>query len=679
MIKMKVNGIDVSEYKAELIDRAASTQVIKSITDWLDGSVQGTLLRQSYDYKSIRVTFIIKAENEDDGYKQISRLTEALKKCCVKFDDIDLMFPCLLNGASVPERLQNGVFRVSYILLNDWGIGDTVELEYEIPQTDLQELKIKYIENWAPTAKGYAKCYDDSELYKTIAEETVYIETEKIAESAAQSTSWVNFFLALGVDVDKYKPETNNTLNGFIDISEEYSEAGAVELMSKENRFNIYYNRFQKDGLADLPLDTVYPSLVWSVDTNEDGYYFDLGVGKDWNMRDITILAIGRWFEATGAGTMVGAGADSYSLALNMPNASYMLGSSTSPITAKVFTDSAKGNKVILQTLEDIDDTPLRKYGFKSSNDGAAPINGYADVIFNGVTLDRTQVLDDTLDSNITLLYGNQGKAKFCDMARIQIFYKGELIRDLIPIAGNVKNGFVNSYDTGLYDIISMEFIPWTKSNGDTGASPEEIMPIPGTTPTPQPPTPPTPIFTVVVNNGSGSGQYESGSYVSIEANEAPAMKEFSNWSVDTGNATIISPTLTSTGFIMPDADVTVTANYKDKAITPEIMYYSSVSQINSETEMGENKGVWASTQYNGDGPNPYEYFVAVYSVPSAHGEWSIYNSSYYSMDSQGTDKWGRPYIEFQVTRGKGITGQYITYTPSGGTKIQQNFAIKSV
>lgn len=680
MIKMKVNGIDVSEYKAELIDRAASTQVIKSITDWLDGSVQGTLLRQSYDYKSIRVTFVIKADNEDDGYKQISKLTEALKKCCVKFDDIDLMFPCILNGASVPDRLQNGVFRVSYILLNDWGIGDAVSLEYAVPQVDVQEIKITYIENWATTAKGYAQCYDDTELYKTIAEETVYIEKDKIAVAASQNTSWVNFFLALGVDIDKYKPATNNTLNGFVDIEDEYSEDAAVALFSTQTAFNIYYNRFQKSGLVDLPIDTNYPSVVWSVDTNDEGYYFDLGVGNGWNIQDITIYSFGRWFEATGEGCMFGAGAnEDYSLALNMPNASYNLGATVSPITAKVFSDSASGSKVILQTLEDIDDTPLRKYGFKSSNDGAAPLNGYADVIFNGVTLDRTIAKDKALTSNITLFYGKQGKAKFCDMARIQIYHKGELVRDIIPIAGNVKNGFVNSYDTGLYDMISMTYIPWTKSNGDKGQEPNEIMSIPAAGDTPEPPTPPTPIYNVTVVNGTGSGQYEVGTYVSIEANPAPALKEFSNWSVDTGNATIINPTLASTRFIMPDGDVTVTANYKDKAVTPEILYYDSLSAIESETTMSANKGVWAQSAYSGDGPTPYEYFVAVYSVPSAHGQWSIYNSSYYSVSSQGTDKWGRAYIKFEVTRGRSATGQYITYTPTGGTQIQQNFNIKSI
>lgn len=130
----------------------------------------------------------------------------------------------------------------------------------------------------------------------------------------------------------------------------------------------------------------------------------------------------------------------------------------------------------------------------------------------------------------------------------------------------------------------------------------------------------------------------------------------------------------------MPAADVTVSAVYVEDVVTPEIFYYENTSSINNETTMGVNRGTWALTPYDsGNGPAAYGSFVAVYSVPNSSGQWSIYNSSYYSNDGQGTDKWGRPYIQFSVTTGKSKTGQYITFTPTGGTKVQQNFAVKSV
>ena len=104
---MKINNIDLTTFSAELLDRQVSTSNIESITDWLDGSNTGYLLRQSYDFKTIKLTFLVKEETEDAAYKKISALTEALKQSNIKFGDIDLVFPCLLTGASIPERIKN--------------------------------------------------------------------------------------------------------------------------------------------------------------------------------------------------------------------------------------------------------------------------------------------------------------------------------------------------------------------------------------------------------------------------------------------------------------------------------------------------------------------------------------------------------------------------------------------
>ena len=309
---MKINGKNITDYSAKLIDRVCSTQNIESVTDWLDSSVEGTLLRQDYEFKTMKLSFLVTENDEDAAYKQISRLTEAIKKCSIKFDDINLIFPCVLKGAGLPNRVQNGVFKVDYVLLNDWGIGDAVNLSFDIQAPNAKEIKIKYIENWAATAKGYSQCYDNSEIYKTIAEETVYVDKDKVAEVAASALTWNDFFLALGVDINKYKPQLG-TLNGFIDISTEYSESAAVALFDTQSAFDIYYNKYQKKGIADLPLDVDYPSLVWTANDNSDNVSFDLQMGKDWNIQDITIYVWGRWFDSNGKCSMFGAlGANDY-------------------------------------------------------------------------------------------------------------------------------------------------------------------------------------------------------------------------------------------------------------------------------------------------------------------------------------------------------------------------------
>ena len=130
----------------------------------------------------------------------------------------------------------------------------------------------------------------------------------------------------------------------------------------------------------------------------------------------------------------------------------------------------------------------------------------------------------------------------------------------------------------------------------------------------------------------------------------------------------------------MPAADVVVSAVYVEDAVTPEILYYSNISDIDSETTMGANRGVWASTPYSSTGgPKAYDRFLAVYSVPNTSGQWSIYNSSYYNKESEGIDKWGRHYVKYKVTSSKGRKDQYITFTLTDGTTVQQNFAIHNV
>lgn len=681
---MRVNNIEISTYSAELLDRQASTTFINSITDWMDGAVDGIVLRQSYDFKSLKLTFLVTGENEDDAYKKISALTEALRQSEIKFDDIDLIFPCVLSGTSTPERVRNGIFKVTYILKNTWGLGDKVSLSFEIDPINAKEIELTYVENWANTIGYYIDCFDHDEVYQTIANETVWIDLSQVDTVAA--ADWDEFFLALGVDLNKYKPAENNTLNGFVAIDEEYSLERAKELFNEQDKFTIYYNRFHKDGYADIPGGLTYPSIVWTTG-EENQYYFDLGVGTGWDIRDISIIVWGRWFNALSStdtaanGSMFGSGTDSpFNLGLNVPNAVLYLDNITTQKQFEVFEGDTSGGQIIVETLESIAATPLRKYGFKSSNEGKNPIYGYTDIIFNGVTLDRVPIHPVTLTKNLTLLYGQLGTGKYCDASRVQIFYKGELIKDLIPIASNVKNCFYNDYDAGLYDINAMEFVPWSKLDGSKGQEPDKYMPLPTPGDTPQPPKPPVDSYVVVVNGGNGSGRYEAGSIVSISANP-PTGYRFTEWTINSGTI-ILNTTQSSTSFVMPEEDVEVTAAFELIPIEAKILAYNSVSEIESETVMGENATVWSqSTSSGGDSiPTLYGDFVSVYSVPNnLVGSWSYYSSSNFTNKGKDLDKWGRPYAKWTVGS-KSVCGQYIAYKhPETGEETKQEFCIKSL
>ena len=75
-------------------------------------------------------------------------------------------------------------------------------------------------------------------------------------------------------------------------------------------------------------------------------------------------------------------------------------------------------------------------------------------------------------------------------------------------------------------------------------------------------------MYTLTVRNGSGSGSYVAGSQPIIVANDPAANQQFSSWSIDPANTPIASKVLSATVITMPEANVTVTANYTAKSNT---------------------------------------------------------------------------------------------------------------
>lgn len=688
-ITVKINSDTVTNdtYGFLLLDRTIDPPAVQTMTEWMDGALKGTILRQSYDYRDLELTFLSKENSsERDVTQKISYLVSNLKECSLVFSDIsEFTFHCYLDSVTEPERVAQRRYKIVCTLKFDW-------IEYSgdqgLPVTitptkvNAQKINLTYINNWSTTINSYQDCFNQDEIYQTIAKESMYIDRQKIAAQANAAESWDEFFLGMGIPLNKYKPNTDNTLNGFIYMSEEFSTQAAQTIFNQQSDFKIYYNRFQKDGFADLPTNTVYPSIVWT--TGEDNrYYFNLGVGQGWDIRDITLYVWGRYFYSITTGTyngsMFGSGGTGYfTLGMQSPNAVVQADTVSTQRLFEVYETNSSGGEINIQTLESISATPLRQYGYKSSQDGPAAIPGFCDVLYNGLTLDRIPIDSVILDGNLYLMNGKQGTGKYCEITRVQVYYKGELVKDLIPIAGNIKNGFVNDYDTGLYDVVEMSFIPWSNTSGSSGQKPNEIMPLPNGVPGPTPPAPPAPKYSVTVVSGTGSGEYEEGALVMIDANEPAQGFKFDKWEVLEGSPNILNPEFDSTSFLMPAEDVTVEAKYSEVAVEPEILYYESKYDIDDETTMGQNAKAWSTTGSDGEGPLGYGNMTAVYSIPNVAGTWSITPSRNYYDEGPGTDKWGRSYNTWGLNKSSG-SNQVVTFTPSDGTDaVSQTFAIKS-
>lgn len=631
---MLVNNVDITAYKAELLDRAISTTVVHSITDWMDEATEGSLLRQSYDWRNIKLTFLIREVDEDKAYKRISALTEALKKCTLRFDDIELDFPCVLDGTTVPDRLQNGVFKVIFNLKNDWAWGELQSFTYHIGTANAKRIHVDFIRNWTPTMESYISCFDHDEVYQVLGSEDFYIDMALVEELAERNTSWSEFFLELGVPVNKYKQV--NDLNGFLNIDEAYLPATAVALFEDRDTFIVYYNRFHKDGYPDFPDGKTYPSLVWQAKKGNN-YFFNTGIGQGWNIQDITVSITGRWYDIMGGGCMIGAGDEEYSLSKQAENAYYAL-CKANPISQKVFEfDGSQSNGIVLGTLEDISDVPLREYGIKSSNDGSAPVNGFADLVFNGITLTRVDIPEYTLEENLTIGFGrlqNEGQsacASCVDIARVRIYHQSELIQDLIPIDRSLKNCFINDYDVGFYDVKNMKYVGWTQfGSGNKGRTPDGLlMPIPGMPDIPTPPPSPT-TYSVTIVNGTGSGNYEKGALVNIVANPAEDNRhEFGYWEITSGNLELTKNIDESpNSFVMPEENVVITAVYVDAIpeVEPQWLLYTSLEDLQKED-------AWTVGQYAkswDDEPTAGFEFVIAFSVAG------MSNVTYYPGGTSG-------------------------------------------
>jgi uncharacterized repeat protein (TIGR02543 family) len=76
-----------------------------------------------------------------------------------------------------------------------------------------------------------------------------------------------------------------------------------------------------------------------------------------------------------------------------------------------------------------------------------------------------------------------------------------------------------------------------------------------------------TPTYLVMVNGGTGGGNYAAGATVTITAGTPSTGQQFKNWSVNSGGVSLANANSASTTFVMPANVVTVTANFE--TITP--------------------------------------------------------------------------------------------------------------
>ena len=101
-----------------------------------------------------------------------------------------------------------------------------------------------------------------------------------------------------------------------------------------------------------------------------------------------------------------------------------------------------------------------------------------------------------------------------------------------------------------------------------------------------------TKLYTLTVQNGSGSGSYVAGSQPIIIAKDPASGQEFSHWTIDPSDTKIASTVLTATVITMPEKDVTVTAHFKAKTGSSSV---SGNSNVNGSNRPSSDSGTISS------------------------------------------------------------------------------------
>ena len=184
---MILNGIDLSSLGVKLYDRVINSNQIDTSQEWLDGDIQPTFVRQQDRYKSVKLSFLVLGNDEDDAFRRISHLTALLKKATVKFDDINLIFNLTMVGEARTERLKNGNFIVSYNLTSDYAKGDREIYTTDAKATSMFKMTVLYYQN-----------------------STTFLGTESITIRANSFTGVNDTLASIGIDVNKYRADYYN-------------------------------------------------------------------------------------------------------------------------------------------------------------------------------------------------------------------------------------------------------------------------------------------------------------------------------------------------------------------------------------------------------------------------------------------------------------------------------------
>lgn len=117
---MLLNGIDINNYGATLLDKDIQTAEVITYQDWLRNAPNFIVTGQKETYKVIVCELMVKGTDDDDILEKISDFIKQAEKCTIRFDDTAFIYDAILKNKS-HKRLGNS--HKIYALHIEWQSG----------------------------------------------------------------------------------------------------------------------------------------------------------------------------------------------------------------------------------------------------------------------------------------------------------------------------------------------------------------------------------------------------------------------------------------------------------------------------------------------------------------------------------------------------------------------------
>ena len=98
---MLVNNIDVATFGVLSVDRDIQLSEVTTYEDWLRKGLSPVINYQKEYFKKIKCKFFLRGKSHEDVLSNISNFTSELKRCTLKFDDLDFYYDCTLETSNI--------------------------------------------------------------------------------------------------------------------------------------------------------------------------------------------------------------------------------------------------------------------------------------------------------------------------------------------------------------------------------------------------------------------------------------------------------------------------------------------------------------------------------------------------------------------------------------------------